>query len=103
MKKKHKAIIALVIIVLLLVFGYSMRLDRFGFTSIHWADFIYYKDVMYTAVTDSNGKYAKVDSIDIGDQLGEVKYTLQGNVRNTHYCTEILMLLFYRREHRFTE
>lgn len=85
MKRKYKISLVIGILLLFLLCGYLLRLDRFGFVSIHWVDFIKYKKVTYTAVMETNDTRQPVSSSEIGEKIGEVKYTLQGNVRSTTY------------------
>lgn len=85
MKKTYKAGMLIGLVVLFIVCGYLFRLDRFGFTNIHWVDFIVYKNEVYTAAISTEGTRLTVDELNIGEKIGEVKYTLQGNVRSTFY------------------
>ncbi len=85
MRKRYKASIIIVVVLFILLCGYLFRIDRFGFTSIHWTDFINYRNELYEAVIDSNGERIKAEEYDIDGKIGEVKYTLQGNVKNIHY------------------
>lgn len=85
MKRKYKISLVIGILLLFLLCGYFLRLDKFGFVSIHWVDFIKYKKETYTAVMETNDTRQPVSSSEIGEKIGEVKYTLQGNVRSTYY------------------
>lgn len=85
MKKRYKVSIVFGLIILLFIFGYYLRVDRFGFTKISWVDFIEYKNELYTTVTSSNGTYLTVNTSEIGEIIGEVKFTLEGNVSNSRY------------------
>lgn len=85
MKKRYKVSIVFGLIILLFIFGYYLRVDRFGFTKIDWVDFIEYKNELYTTVTSSNGTYLTVNTSEIGEIIGEVKFTLEGNVSNIRY------------------
>ena len=85
MKKRNRISIVLGFVILLFLCGYYLRIDRFGLSSIDWMDFIKYKNELYTAVTSSDGTHPTVNSSEIGDKVGAVKYTLQGNVRSSLY------------------
>lgn len=85
MKKRYKLSIVFGLVILFFLCGYYLRIDRFGLSSIRWVDFIQYKNELYTAVTSNDGTHLTVHESEIGDKIGKVKYTIQGNVRSTHY------------------
>ena len=85
MKKRNRISIVLGFVILLFLCGYYLRIDRFGLSSISWIDFIKYKNELYTAVASSDDTHITVNASEIGETVGKVKYTLQGNVRNSRY------------------
>jgi hypothetical protein len=85
MKKRYKVSLVFGLVIFIFICGWLLRLDRFGFTSLDWVDFIEYKHELYVAVPDTNDTRHIVADTDIGVKVGEVKYTLQGKVRSSCY------------------
>lgn len=89
MKRKVKLLIIFITTMSLLILGYFSRIDRFGFSSIKWADILvingYQYDGEYTGQNYNNEDRVIVDVNLIGEKIGEVKFMLQGNVKNPYY------------------
>lgn len=89
MKNRYKRILILFIVLTIITLGYIFRIDRFGFSSIRWVDFIILDGYLYEGeYADKNNNHEDriiVDPNLIGDRIGKVKFKIQGNVRNSNY------------------
>lgn len=77
--KRVIIIISAIIIVILL--GYFLRIDRFGMAKISWVDCIKINNTMYT----SNFDRTTVDAASLGEPIGKVKFSVSQNVNNPNY------------------
>ncbi len=91
---KHLRFLALLISLALLagitrVLWHPLRLDRFGSAQIQWSDLVQVDERTYYAETYvSRENTVEIHSINVeavGDKLGEVRFTMEGKVRNHEY------------------
>ncbi|TCT17141.1 hypothetical protein EDC18_101439 [Natranaerovirga pectinivora] len=80
--KKVKKIFLIALIILITIFsGYLLRVDRFGFSQISWEDCLQINGTKYYGGADKT----LVDSADIENEIGEVKFNVSKKVNNPRY------------------
>lgn len=89
MKKKSSKALIVGFLIITIFLGWILRIDRFGFSNIRWQDFLILNGSCYNAQYigqefNSEDRIVVEPSL-IGGKIGEVKFTLNEKVSNSHY------------------